>query len=78
MTFIMSSIFETLKSNDLTQVNEFLIKHFFSNEPLGLRLGIRPEFDVSEWLSQVTWPLLDQQVSVFLYKVFYFYKLDEK
>ena len=54
MTFIMSSIFETLKSNDLTQVNEFLIKHFFSYEPLGLRLGIRPEFDVSEWLSQVT------------------------
>ena len=58
----MSFVFETLKSNDLTEVNDFLIKHFFSREPLGLRLGIKPESDVSEWLSQVTQPLLDQQV----------------
>ncbi len=69
----MSFVFETLKSNDLTEVNDFLIKHFFSREPLGLRLGIKPESDVSEWLSQVTQPLLDQQVSFFL-KVFYIYK----
>ena len=58
----MSFVFETLKSEDLIQVNDFLIKHFFSREPLGLRLGIKPESDVSEWLSQVTQPLLDQQV----------------
>ena len=61
----MSFVFEILKSEDLTQVNEFLIKHFFSREPLGIRLGIRPETDVSEWLSQVTQPLLDQQVFSF-------------
>ena len=60
----MSFVFETLKSNDLTEVNEFLIKHFFSREPLGLRLGIQPESDVTEWLSQVTQPLLDQQVKI--------------
>ena len=61
----MSFVFETLKSDDLIQVNDFLIKHFFSREPLGLRLGIKPESDVSEWLSQVTQPLLDQQVIFF-------------
>ena len=61
----MSFVFETLKSDDLSQVNEFLIKHFFSREPLGLRLGIQPETDVREWLSQVTQPLLDQQVKFF-------------
>ena len=60
----MSFVFETLKSDDLSQVNEFLIKHFFSREPLGLRLGIQPETDVREWLSQVTQPLLDQQVKI--------------
>ena len=53
---------EKLKPDDLTKVNDFLLKNFFTREPLGLRLGIQPETDVSDWLSQVTQPLLEQQV----------------
>ena len=45
-----------------TEVNHFLVQHFFSREPLGLRLGIQPEQDTKYWLSQVTEPLLIQQV----------------
>ena len=48
----------------LDAVNQFLIKHFFSREPLGLRLGINPEKDTREWISQVTMPLLEQNVSL--------------
>ena len=62
----MSFVFETLKSNDLTKVNEFLIKHFFTREPLGLRLGIQPETDLREWLSQVTQPSFDENIVDFL------------
>ena len=58
----MSFVFEKLNSSHLVKVNDFLIKNFFTREPLGLRLGIQPETDVSEWLSEVTQPLLDQQV----------------
>ena len=58
----MSFVFEKLKSSHLAKVNDYLIKNFFSREPLGLRLGIQPEIDVGEWLSEVTQPLLDQQV----------------
>ena len=53
---------EKLKPDDLIKVNDFLLKNFFTREPLGLRLGIQPEIDVSDWLSQVTQPLLEQQV----------------
>ena len=56
---------EKLKPDDLTKVNDFLLKNFFTREPLGLRLGIQPETDVSDWLSLVTLPLLDQQVLLF-------------
>ena len=58
----MSFNFEILQSEDLITTNNFLIENFFSREPLGLKLGIQPERDVSEWLSEVTQPLLDQQV----------------
>ena len=76
---VMSATFdlEQLKPNDLTKVNDFLLKNFFTREPLGLRLGIRPEADVSEWLSQVTQPLLDQQVLLFS-KAFLYITRNEK
>ena len=45
-----------------TEVDHFLVQHFFSREPLGLRLGIKPVQDTQEWLSQVTKPILSQQV----------------
>ena len=66
----MSAIYDIQKiePEELTKVNDFLLKNFFTREPLGLRLGIKPETDVSEWLSQVTQPLLDQQV-LFLWKL---------
>ena len=51
------------EENHLDEVNQFLIKHFFSREPLGLRLGISPAKDTQEWISQVTLPLLNQNVS---------------
>ena len=51
------------EENHLEQVNQFLINHFFSREPLGLRLGISPAKDTQEWISQVTLPLLNQKVS---------------
>jgi len=49
----------------LEEVNKFLVKHFFSNEPLGLSLGAEPEKDVRPWLSKVTKPLIDQKVFIF-------------
>ena len=52
----------------LDAVNQFLIKHFFSREPLGLRLGINPEKDTREWISQVTTPLIGQNVSIILFR----------
>ena len=46
----------------LQEINNFLIKHFFTREPLGLKLGIIPEKDTRQWLSEVTRPLLNQRV----------------
>lgn len=59
----MQITFKKAQVQDLDLVNAFLIQHFFSREPLGLRLGIRPELDTKEWISQVTEPLLKQNVS---------------
>ena len=58
----MTLILEKATPGHLEITNTFLIEHFFSREPLGLRLGIRPEKDTKEWLSLVTLPLLEQQV----------------
>ena len=60
----MASI-ESVPVERLDEVNDFLIEHFFSLEPLGLKLGINPDEDVRPWLSKVTKPLLEQQVNNF-------------
>ena len=61
----MSFVFETLKSDNLIQVNAFLIKHFFSREPLGLKLGIQPETDVSENVREKIKMMSVNQISVY-------------
>ena len=55
--------YDILPRERIEEVNELLLQHFFSNEPLGNRLGAVPEKDVKPWLFRVTTPLVDQGVS---------------
>jgi len=57
--------YSILPRTRLPEVNEFLLGHFFSHEPLGVALGACPETDVRPWLAKVTKPIVDQKVRKF-------------
>lgn len=59
----MTIEYRLLPISRLEEVNDLLLANFFKQEPLGNRLGAQPDNDVRPWLSRVTEPLINQNMS---------------
>ena len=51
-----------INSSDINEVNKFMLENYFTREQMCLKIGINPERDVSDWLCEVTQPILEQNV----------------
>ena len=66
-------VFAKINACELEEINKFLLQNYFGKEPMCLKLGIEPEKDVRGWLPEVTRPILEQQVSECLRKLFFIF-----
>ena len=58
-----------INSSDINEVNKFMLENYFTREQMCLKLGIDPERDVSDWICEVTQPILEQNVKVEIKKI---------
>lgn len=56
--------FSTIQPEDVEQVSEFLLKHFFAEEPLGQTLNLDPDKEVRPWLSKMVEHEVREGISV--------------
>lgn len=56
--------FSTIQPEDVDQVCEFLLQHFFAEEPLGQSLNLNPNVEVRPWLTKMVEHEIREGVSV--------------
>ena len=56
--------FSTIQDCDLETVVDFLLQHFFSEEPLGKMLQLDPEIEVKPWFSRMVEHQIKERVSI--------------
>lgn len=56
--------FSTIQPEDVDQVSEFLLQHFFAEEPLGQSLNLNPDLEVRPWLTKMVEHEIREGISV--------------